>query len=359
MANSIVIGENAFDRIGDLLERKKPTSTYILVDSNTRKYCYPIFEALSRVNTKENLIEIPAGEKSKDIQTCINIVTRLFDLNADRRSLLINLGGGMICDIGGFSASVYKRGIEFINIPTTLLSMVDAAVGGKNGINLLDRKNIIGTFTEPAAIYVYPPFIDTLPREEIRSGFAEVVKHTLISNAEKWKELKRQSWDDYNSDKLKELIGESVFFKSEITREDFRDNGRRRILNFGHTIGHGLETASLNTSKPLRHGEAVAAGMVAELYLSHILCSFPKKEMNEAVHFLHTLFNDVVLNTSINKIMPILLSDKKNYGEQIGFSLLKSPGDPDELRFPTPGQISESLSFMLEEFSRTPVHDRN
>lgn len=351
----VSIGESALKDAANFITDKNPSSVFILVDNNTSLYCLPFLLKANSKFRSSNVIEIHDGEGEKNFNTVGKIISRLLNDNADRKSLLINLGGGVVCDIGGFAASVYKRGIEFVNIPTTLLSMVDASVGGKTGINFLDRKNIIGTFTKPSGIFIYPSFIKSLSQAEIRSGYAEMIKHILLSDIAIWIDLKNKQQNYFEYDELPGLIKHSVKFKSEITENDFHESSKRKILNFGHTIGHAIESHSLKTNNPLRHGEAIAAGMIAELYISKRIFGFPEDELNDAVHLIRNLFNDVQLNFSPADLFQYLISDKKNSNKEIAFSLLKFPGNPAALSFPEHEIINESLSFLLEVFSKTKV----
>ena len=351
----IFIGGDSLIEIDKFISAGKYSAVFILTDENVNNFCLPVLLKHSERLKNAFVIEIPAGEEEKSITVSAKIISVLLENNADRKSLVINLGGGVIGDLGGFTASVYKRGIRFINIPTTLLSMVDASVGGKNGINFLERKNIIGTFTNPEAVFIYPDFIKTLNPRETRSGYAEIIKHILLSDAEKWNEIKSNG-SVFSEDKnLLELIQQSVRFKGAVTKDDFREENKRMILNFGHTIGHAIESFYLKSKEPLTHGEAVAAGMVAELFLGFKLSGFPEAEMLVAILFIRNVFSDLNLNCKPEDLIPFLYADKKNSHDKIAFSLLKSPGIPSGISFPPIEIIVESLIFLNEEFSRTTV----
>jgi 3-dehydroquinate synthase len=351
----VEIGETALTELEKFVGKLKPSTVFILTDENVNKFCIPILVEQSKKLSSAIVIEIPSGEEEKNITTAIKIMSFLLSNNADRKSLLINVGGGVVCDIGGLTASLFKRGIRFINVPTTLLSMVDASVGGKNGVNFLGSKNIIGTFNNPEGVFIYPEFTKSLSQRERRSGYAEIIKHVLLADPEKWKELQDNNSEALETANLAELITHSVKFKAEVTTEDFREEGRRNILNFGHTIGHALESFTLTGSEPLRHGEAVAAGMIAELFLSNKLSKFPEDEMNKAINYIRNVFSDVNLNCAPEDLIPFLYSDKKNAHDMIAFSLLKSPGIPAGIVYPDLENIVESLIFMNEIFSRTVV----
>ncbi len=351
----IFISKESLGEIGKFISAGKFSSVFILTDENVNNNCLPVLLEKSKGLKTAFVIEIPAGEEEKNITVCAKIISVLLEKNADRKSLFINLGGGVICDIGGFTASIYKRGIRFINVPTTLLSMVDASVGGKNGINFLERKNIIGTFTNPEAIFIYSDFIKTLLPREKRSGYAEILKHVLISDESRWKEIQKNIPAFLDENNLEDLIIHSVKFKTEVAKEDFKEEGRRAILNFGHTIGHAIESFSYQGIKSLTHGEAIAVGMIAEVYLSYKLTGFPEAEMFSIIQFIRNVFPDIVLNCNPEDLIPFLYADKKNSGDKIAISLLKSPGKPAGVYYPDLEFIVESLIFLSEEFSRTSV----
>jgi 3-dehydroquinate synthase len=237
--------------------------------------------------------------------------------------------------------------------------MVDASTGGKTGINFNHIKNTIGTFTEPDAVVIHEPFLKSLADVEMRSGFAEVLKHILLSDGERWKKLIEEQAISPREIINSDIILSSISFKKKITGEDFYDKGLRKILNFGHTIGHALEGVAASKSENLRHGEAVAAGMVAELFLSNKLSGFPYEEMNRSTKYIVSVFHDFNIPSSMNSIFDFLKTDKKNEGERIAFSLLKSPGQPAGIYFPDEETIKSSLDFMISEFSLTSVDDKN
>ena len=260
---SIVIAADALSIFHSYLnEHYSGRKKIILLDENTRRHCLPLLETKNA-----ELLEIESGEKNKHIQTCTQLWKTLIDLGADRHSLLINLGGGVICDIGGFVASTFKRGIDFIHIPTTLLAQADASVGGKTGVDFANLKNQVGVFSNPKAVFVFPQFLDTLDERQLRSGFAEIIKHALIRDKTLWHTI--QSVDVNDRSGLTDVISQSLQIKNDIVTDDPFEKGLRKILNFGHTIGHAVESVSLRQhKKQLLHGEAVAIGMICEAYLS-------------------------------------------------------------------------------------------
>tara|TARA_B100001540_G_C15760658_1_gene621507 strand:+ start:69 stop:1067 length:999 start_codon:yes stop_codon:yes gene_type:complete len=290
----------------------------ILVDENTKKYCLPILLENKKLNN-HTLIKINSGEEHKNISTCNYIWGKLSDNNFDRNSLLINLGGGVIGDIGGYCASTYKRGINFIHIPTSLLAMVDASIGGKLGVNFGHLKNHIGLFNNPRRVLIYPEFLKTLNQQQIKSGFAEIIKHALIADSEQWNYLKEKSFEDIN---WEEIISNSVKIKNKIVMSDPKEKKERKKLNFGHTYGHALESYFLENKTPILHGEAVLAGILMEIEISNM----PNKEKEEIKKYILTNFILPKIPVKEN-LKKYLLHDKKNQKKYINFSLLNKIGD--------------------------------
>ena len=294
----------------------------VLVDENTSRHCYPLVKDYL---PNHHLIKIQSGERHKNLDTCAHIWQELTDAGFDRKALLINLGGGVIGDMGGFCAATYKRGINFINIPTTLLAQVDAAVGGKLGIDFQGFKNHIGLFKDPLKVIISSAFLKTLPEKELRSGFAEVIKHSLIADRAYWPEIasrsfKEQDWEAH--------ISHSVQVKANVVSQDFREGGLRKILNFGHTIGHAVESYFLNTPDQLLHGEAIAIGMVGELYLSQKYAKMPAEESAQAESYLLAVYGHIKLKEAqISEIARLALQDKKNEKGLIYCTLLRQLGE--------------------------------
>lgn len=310
-----------------LRERIKNTTgkIYLLVDTNTLQYCYPHLLHFVPELKKSEIIEIEPGEDSKDLQICFHIWRSFTEHNAGRDSLLINLGGGVLSDLGGFVASVYKRGISFIHLPTTLLAMVDAAIGGKTGIDFMDFKNQLGTFSRAEHIFIWQTFLGTLPESELISGFAEVMKHALIADSEFWSRLCFQKIKLIN---WNEIIPHAVKIKEDIVAEDPMERGKRKLLNFGHSMGHAIESLFLEKNKAIRHGEAVAAGMICELYLSGEILGLGRKKRNEIVQQIDSHFSRLAINEEdIPNILQKVSQDKKNMDNKLLFSLLKNIGD--------------------------------
>ncbi len=276
---------------------------------------------------KPEIIQIQSGEEHKNIDTCLGVWSSLSDLGADRNSLFINLGGGVITDMGGFIASTFKRGIKFINIPTTLLSMVDASVGGKTGVDFKNLKNQIGTFNFPEMVVIDSHFLETLEPRQMRSGLAEMFKHGLIYDVNRWNEL--QNLSDFTTDDLDNLIWKSVHVKNKVVQYDPTEKQKRKILNFGHTLGHAIETFYLQSDQndTLLHGEAIAIGMIMEAYLSHLYFGLPMSDLDDIKKCLIGIYGIVhIEKDDIQHILDNLKHDKKNKNGVVKFSLLKQIG---------------------------------
>ncbi|GHB50729.1 3-dehydroquinate synthase [Mongoliitalea lutea] len=273
------------------------------------------------------LISFQAGETHKNLETCTKIWEWMTNEGFDRKSLIINLGGGVVGDMGGFCAATYKRGIRFINVPTTLLSQVDASVGGKLGIDFQGYKNHIGVFTEPETVVVSDVFLKTLAPEELRSGYAEVLKHGLIANSNYFQSLKIADWE---SQEWRTIIEKSVSIKRDVVEKDPKESGLRKILNYGHTIGHAFESFYLDGPKHLLHGEAIAAGMIAEAFLSHQKAGLSLEELQAIIDRLKTIFGLILVEEQeIDEIVALCKQDKKNVGSSVRFSLLRKIGACD------------------------------
>lgn len=342
MKQSPVFFESIYLVINSFLEDNNYSNIIILVDSNTHKFCLPHFLPELFTNAAIEVIEIPAGEENKTIEIAVQVWETLAEINASRKSLMINLGGGMVTDIGGFIASTFKRGIDFINIPTSLLSMVDASVGGKTGIDLNGIKNIIGTFAMPQLTLIYPDFLKTLPEREFRSGLAEMLKHGLISDKNHWEKL--IYLQDFDSESIQSLIEDSIKIKKEFVENDPYESGIRKILNFGHTIGHALESQLLVSKTPLLHGEAVAVGMMVESILSFDNELISKEELDEILSHMIRIFGKIPIEeTIIPDLLVWMKNDKKTRNDQISFSLLDGIGKCKFDVFLNESQIAEGI----------------
>lgn len=323
----IFFNEKAYDALNIHLNTTKYSSLFIIVDSNTNELCLPSFLPVIETELSIEIIEFEAGEENKNIETCVQIWNVLTELGADRKSLVINLGGGVVTDLGGFVASTFKRGIDFINIPTTLLSMVDASVGGKNGVDLGNLKNQIGVFNLPAMVIVDTSYLETVPQNEMRSGLAEMLKHGLIYDKAYWEQfldLKAIDFADFDA-----LIHRSVVIKNEIVTADPTEKNIRKSLNFGHTLGHAIESYFLeNKSKTtLLHGEAIAVGMILESYISFEKKLISKTEYIQIKNAIKAIFDDILFDQNdIEPILDLLIHDKKNEYGTIQFALIEGIG---------------------------------
>lgn len=314
-----------FSHLNLFLKKYLPSKIFILCDENTHQYCLPEFLANLETEIPFEIIEIEAGEEMKTLETAGYLWEILSDFDADRKAVLINLGGGVITDLGGFVASLYKRGIHFVNIPTTLLAMCDASLGGKTGIDHHYLKNLVGTFSLPQEIFIYPPFLDTLPYEELRSGFAEMLKHGLIANQKHWEEL--TSLENLTSQNISPFIETSMKIKQEVVEKDFKEENLRKILNFGHTFGHAIESYFLEMGRPILHGEAVAAGMICEIRLAFLECLISEEIAEELISKIAQYFPVLDLTSlTQDKLFSLMNNDKKNFSSTIRFSLINGIG---------------------------------
>jgi len=339
MTNSTRVHTDVSVLLKTFFQGKDYSQVVVLTDRNTRLHCYPLVNTLLPAH---EVIEIEAGETFKNIDTCQLIWQRMTDLRLDRHSLVVVLGGGVLGDMGGFCAATYKRGVDFLLIPTTLLAQVDASVGGKLAIDFNGIKNHIGVFQLPAATLVCPAFLKSLPFRELRSGYAEVIKHCIISDRTMWdvirkKDVEGQDWET--------VIRHSVDFKTRVVTEDPKEKGLRKILNFGHTIGHALETYYLESDYRLFHGEAIAAGMIAESYLAKKKGLISAEEEEEIRKYLVQIYGNIKVPKNPGPVMEIMRQDKKNKGNKILMALPKNIGNAIWDVDVTEEEVIESLSF--------------
>ncbi|MCR4582052.1 MAG: 3-dehydroquinate synthase [Prevotella sp.] len=325
---------------------------FILVDEITERLCLPIVSSYDCMKNAK-IIVIGATDSHKTLESLSHVWEELGRMGASRHSLLINIGGGMVTDLGGFAASTFKRGINYINIPTTLLAMVDASVGGKTGINFRGLKNEIGAFSNASSVIICTEFLRTLDKENLLSGYAEMLKHGLISNDKTWAELLNFDFEINNS-AFSKALQESVAVKQRIVTEDPTEQGIRKALNLGHTIGHAFESFALKDSvkhskKPILHGYAVAFGLVCELYLSCIKCNFPTDKMRQTVNFIRENYGRMDITCDDYPILLELMThDKKNFSGSINFTLLGDIGDIRINQVATEKEIYDSLDFYRE-----------
>lgn len=322
---TIHFNQKGYEALNELINNNKYSSIFIIVDEHTNEYCLTKFLPSIATEITIEIIEIEAGEEIKNITTCVEIWSILSDLGADRKSLIINLGGGVITDIGGFIASTFKRGIDFVNVPTTLLGMVDASIGGKNGVDLGNLKNQIGVINVPKMLLIDTDFLKTLPQREMRSGLAEMLKHGLIYDKKYWEEfldLSKIDFADFDA-----LIYRSIEIKNEIVKQDPTENGIRKSLNFGHTLGHGIESHFLESETPLLHGEAIAIGMILESYISKEKGLLSNEEFHQIKYIISNIFEPHNFSENdIEVIQNLLIHDKKNEYGKVQFALLSGIG---------------------------------
>ena len=323
----IYFGASGYEILSDLITEKNYSTIFILVDSNTNEFCLPKFLSFLATEKAIEIIEIEAGESEKNITTCVEIWSALTELGGDRKSVIINVGGGVITDVGGFVASTFKRGIDFIHVPTTLLSMVDASVGGKNGVDLGSLKNQIGVINVPKLVIIDSQYLETLSQMEMRSGLAEMLKHGLIFDQDYWKkflDLKAIDFADFDT-----LIYRSVEIKNEIVMQDPTENGIRKALNFGHTLGHAIESYFLesDSKKTLLHGEAIAIGMILESHLSLQKNLISPDEYFQIKNTIKSIYDTIIFNENDRQpILDLLIHDKKNEYGTIQFALIDGIG---------------------------------
>lgn len=355
MAQDVIISKNLQAELSDAIGRISPDRLFVLTDTTTLSLCWPVVQDFACLR-EARMITIGATDEAKTLESLADVWTALGEGGATRHSMLINLGGGMITDLGGFAASTFKRGIAFVNVPTTLLAMVDASVGGKTGINFRGLKNEIGVFNEAATVVLDTHFLRTLDSHNILSGYAEMLKHGLISNRQHWTELLAfdifKINDDRNDDRyaaLAHLVAESVAVKQCIVAEDPHEQGIRKALNLGHTIGHAFESLALMNNRPVLHGYAVAWGMVCELYLSVKRMGFPKDAFYKTVGFIGDNYGRMPLDCrDYDRLFELMTHDKKNVAGRMNFTLLADIGDIRINQQVTKDDIFEALDYLRE-----------
>lgn len=341
MNQSISIAPIA-ESLTTFLASSKYSKVVVIADNNTKKHCYPL---LKKSLPAHRLVTIPAGEPYKTLDTCNQVWEAMTEEELDRHALVINVGGGVIGDMGGFCAAVYKRGIDFIQIPTTLLSQVDASVGGKLGIDFHGFKNHLGVFRIPDSVLIDPAFLATLPVRELRSGFAEIIKHCLIADGDKWEVIKTRDFEEQN---WADLIAHSVKIKQQVVDQDPTEKGLRKILNFGHTLGHAVETHFLGKSEKERlyHGEAIAVGMIMEAFLSVKKGLIDEALLADIEEFIFAVYGRVtIVDEDVDAIIAHTRQDKKNRGKEIRFSLLTGKGVCGYDVVVTPSEMKKAIAY--------------
>ena len=321
---------------------------FILTDEKTAQACLPVIQRYRCLRNARH-ITVPQGDTNKNLQSLTTIWQYLSENGATRHSLLINLGGGMITDLGGFAAATFKRGIDIINIPTTLLAMVDASVGGKTGINFNGLKNEVGAFCDARYVLLSTTFLKTLDSENLRSGYAEMLKHGLISTTERWAELVNYNLAQPDLAQLQHMVGQSVAVKQDIVAQDPHEHGIRKALNLGHTIGHAFESYAMQQGRPILHGYAVAYGIICELYLSAVKTAFPTDRMRQTVNFIRENYGQMNITCDdYPALLDLMRHDKKNTAGTINFTLLGDIGDIRINQTATEEEIKEALDFYRE-----------
>lgn len=362
MAQKVIFSEQLERTLETAIGECHPDRLFVLTDDNTRRLCWPVVKDYGCLAAAQ-LITIPSGDEHKNLTSLSHVWQQLQQGGATRHSLMVCLGGGMVTDLGGFAASTFKRGIAFINIPTTLLAMVDASVGGKTGINFCGLKNEVGVFSEAQAVIICTRFLQTLDMQNVLSGYAEMLKHGLISNKEHWAELLRFPIESLNrqdgqdssdgqdpSGGLASLLARSVAVKERIVEADPHEQGLRKALNLGHTIGHAIEEWSFTpTPCPLLHGYAVAYGLVGELYLSAVKCHFPTDRLRQTVQFVREHYGTPAITCNdYPALLRLMTHDKKNTAGTINFTLLADIGELQLNQSATDEEICEALDFLRE-----------
>ncbi|MEC5395094.1 3-dehydroquinate synthase [Bergeyella sp. RCAD1439] len=317
--------DHDFTALNHYIEELSPSLLLFLVDENTHQCCLPLLLGNLETSIPFEIIEITPGEDLKTIETAAQLWSIFADFSADRKALVINLGGGVLTDLGGFVASTYKRGLKFVHIPTTLLAMCDASIGGKTGVDHQGLKNIVGTFCTPEHTFIYPDFLKTLPFRELRSGFAEMLKHGLIADADHWKKLTAEK--HLAPEHLAPLIETSMNLKQTIVDQDFKEENLRKTLNFGHTIGHAVESLFLEKNQPVPHGECVALGMIIESFIACIENQMSPSTRDHIVETLCHYYPKLDLSDFSNETLyHLMLNDKKNHSGKLLFSLVTEIG---------------------------------
>ncbi|MGL5786019.1 MAG: 3-dehydroquinate synthase [Bacteroidales bacterium] len=343
----LLITHNVGEALKQVLEGATYDHIFILTDTNTEKCCLPLLPGFVRKRGK--VITIQDGDRNKTLEALASVWTYLSNHQATRKSLLINLGGGMVTDLGGFAASTFKRGMTFINVPTTLLGAVDAAVGGKTGINFNGLKNEVGVFSNAKYVIMSTEFFHTLTHGELLSGYAEMLKHALIDSEDTWTKVTAFDLEQIDYEKLTRLLGCSVKIKERIVGSDPHEKGLRKALNLGHTFGHAFESMAMSEKRDTPHGYAVAWGMICELYLSHIKKGFPVTKLREAVDFIKNYYGSFPFTCNdYETLYELMTHDKKNESGEINITMLSDIGEIQINQTADKEEIFQALDFFRE-----------
>lgn len=343
----VILSQDLQQSLTDAIARCPHDRLFVLTDETTKECCLPVVKDYPCMAGAQ-VITIKATDSHKDLESVSHVWSELQRGGATRHSLMVNLGGGMVTDLGGFAASTFKRGIQFINIPTTLLAMVDASVGGKTGVNFGGLKNEIGVFQNADSVILDTIFLRTLDEENLLSGYAEMLKHSLISDAKMWAEHLNYTPLTTNNSPLSSMLAQSVAVKQRIVTEDPTEKGLRKALNLGHTAGHAFESLALER-KPVLHGYAVAWGLVVELYLSAVKCGFPTEQLHQTARFIKEHYGRMAISCDdYPRLLELMHHDKKNEGSAINFTLLGGIGDIRINQTASEDDIKEALDFYRE-----------
>ena len=348
MLNGIIISRDLEQDVASAIKGCQHDRLFVLTDTTTLRLCWPLVCAMPCLGAAQ-MITIGATDDNKTLDSLVHVWKALQEGGATRHSLLVNLGGGMVTDLGGFAASTFKRGLAYINIPTTLLSQVDASVGGKTGINFGGLKNEIGVFNSAVSVILSSEFLRSLDARNLLSGYAEMLKHGLLCDEESWAELLRFDFDAIDYGMLGTLVAKSVQVKEGIVEEDPTEKGIRKALNLGHTAGHALESLAMEQGRTVLHGYAVAWGLVCELYLSVVKCNFLKDKFRQTVQFVKEHYGEPSIDCKqYERLYEFMQHDKKNEGGIINFTLLGGIGDIRINQQATKDEIFEALDFLRE-----------
>lgn len=343
----IILSDNITEALETAIAAVEHDKLFMLTDDTTLRLCAPVVQSIA---DRAGMIAIPAGDTNKGLESMAHVWGELQHMDATRHSLMVNLGGGMVTDLGGFAASTFKRGIKFINIPTTLLSMVDASVGGKTGVNFGGLKNEIGVFNNADCVILDTVFLKTMDSENLRSGYAEMLKHGLINDKRMWAELMNYDISSPDLTELQRMVAESVQVKERIVIEDPLEHGIRKALNLGHTMGHAFESFAMKRT-PILHGYAVAYGIICELYLSAKKTGFPTDKLHQTVSYIHEHYGTLPITCNdYDELLALMKHDKKNVAGTINFTLLGNIGDIRINQTATREEIMEALDFFREGF---------
>ena len=348
MKQKVVISGNLERDLVNAISECEHDRIFVLTDETTQQLCWPKIKNFKALKNSTPII-IKATDTHKNLDTLSQVWQALSNGGATRHSLMINLGGGMVTDLGGFAASTFKRGIDFINIPTTLLAMVDASVGGKTGINFGGLKNEIGVFSDSRFVIINTQFLDTLDHDNICSGYAEMLKHGLISDERTWAELVTFDFDTPDLSQLQRMVAESIKVKERIVEADPHEHGIRKALNLGHTMGHAFESFAMRRGTPILHGYAVAYGLISELYMSARKTAFPTDRMHQTVRFIRENYGTFNITCDdYPTLIELMRHDKKNTSGIINFTLLGNVGDIRINQTANEEEIKEALDFFRE-----------